>query len=79
MRFIAAPEAVLLHGAEQSMCMQVDQPGSAIDTYLQNLSKIFKQKAQAVWDLQRRLSSFLHKLKAEENLSRAFGRRQLHG
>ena len=56
--------------------MQVDQPGSAIDTYLQKLGGILEQKAQATRDLQRRLASFSHKLQAEEHMSKAVGRRQ---
>ncbi|KAK9817319.1 hypothetical protein WJX74_001829 [Apatococcus lobatus] len=61
---------------EMNLLAEVDQPGSAIDTYLQKLGGVLEQKAQATRELQRRLASFSQKLKAEENMSKAVGRRQ---
>lgn len=50
--------------------MQVDQPGSAIDTYVETLGAILKEKAAGIQQLQAKLDSFKSKLKEEEIMSR---------
>lgn len=42
--------------------MQVDQPGSAIDTYVETLGAILKEKAAGIQQLQAKLDSFKSKL-----------------
>ena len=55
-------------------CLQVDQPGSAIDTYVNKLGAILDQKSAGIKDLQRRLESFKRKLKEEEVMSQSVGK-----
>ena len=55
-------------------CLQVDQPGSAIDTYVNKLGAILDQKSAGIKDLQRRLESFKRRLKEEEVMSQSVGK-----
>ncbi len=73
---VAAPDSTLLGSVFEACAgLQVDQPGSAIDSYLLKLGGILDQKAQATRDLQRRLALFSQKLKAEENMFKGVPRR----
>jgi len=55
---------------------QVDQPGSAIDVYVDRLGAILARKAAGIAELQRRLDGFAEQLRAEEALSRSVGARR---
>lgn len=55
---------------------QVDQPGSAIDVYVDRLGVILARKAAGIAALQRRLDAFAEQLRAEEALSRSVGARR---
>lgn len=54
-----------------SLCMQIDQPGSAIDAYISGLRDILERKASNITQLQGRLESFQAQLRDEEELSAA--------
>lgn len=57
--------------------VQVDQPGSAIDVYVDKLAGILEEKAMMMAALKQRLETFQTKLKEEERLSRTVGARRL--
>eukprot|EP00891_Asterochloris_glomerata_P009246 jgi/Astpho2/9246/e_gw1.00138.35.1_t len=59
---------------EMNLLGEVDQPGSAIDTYVNKLGAILDQKSAGIKDLQRRLESFKRKLKEEEVMSQSVGK-----
>lgn len=54
-----------------SLCMQIDQPGSAIDAYISGLRDVLERKASNIAQLQGRLESFQAQLRDEEELSAA--------
>lgn len=55
----------------------MDQPGSAIDVYVDKLAGILEEKAVMMTALKQRLQSFQSKLREEEQLSRNMGARRL--
>ena len=55
----------------------MDQPGSAIDVYVEKLAGILDEKAAMMAALRQRLENFQAKLKEEEQLSRTVGARRL--
>lgn len=54
---------------EMNLLTEVDQPGSAIDQYVDKLETILHQKAAGIAALQRKLAGFKNKLKQEEELA----------
>lgn len=48
---------------------EVDQPGSAIDAYVEALEAVLAQKLRGIHALQARLERFKQQLKQEETLS----------
>ena len=48
-----------------------------IDTYVEKLGLLLREKATETSSLQARLNLFQHKLREEEQLSRALGNRKL--
>lgn len=52
-----------------AMLAEVDQPGSAIDQYVDTLEAMLAQKAEGIRQLQNRLERFKQKLKEEEVMS----------
>eukprot|EP00210_Caulerpa_lentillifera_P008208 g7837.t1 len=59
---------------EMDMLSEVDQPGSAIDKYIERLDGILAEKAQTVAELQNKVDAFKAKLGQEEELNRALGK-----
>lgn len=55
---------------EMNLLAEVDQPGSAIDTYVGKLQGMLASKAKSISLLQQRLESFTRQLQEEEELSR---------
>ncbi|KAK1315545.1 Diatom spindle kinesin 1 [Acorus calamus] len=55
---------------EMKLLAEVDQPGSAIDSYVTQLSFVLSRKAAGLVSLQARLARFQHRLKEQEILSR---------
>ena len=56
---------------------QVDKQGSVIDTYVEKLGLLLREKASETSSLQAKLQLFQVKLREEEQLSRALGNRKL--
>jgi hypothetical protein len=54
---------------EMAMLAEVDQPGSAIDQYVDTLEAMLGQKAESIRILQGRLERFKGKLRQEEVMS----------
>mmetsp|Transcript_4239 Transcript_4239/g.13499 ORF Transcript_4239/g.13499 Transcript_4239/m.13499 type:complete len:589 (-) Transcript_4239:126-1892(-) len=61
---------------EMTLLAEVDQPGSAIDTYVAQLADILQRKAASIRELQDRLASFQGHLREEEILSQSMGARR---
>ncbi len=61
--------------AEMNLLTEVDQPGSAIDQYVERLEGILREKAEGIAMMQRRLEDFKTKLREEEIMSRTVGSR----
>ncbi|KAK9812765.1 hypothetical protein WJX72_003335 [[Myrmecia] bisecta] len=61
---------------EMNLLGEVDQPGSAIDSYTEKLAAILEQKANGISELRRRLESFQQKLREEEIMSKTVGQRR---
>ena len=57
--------------------LQVDQPGSLIDTYVEKLELIIQEKSKGIRDLQKLLDSFKSRLQQEEVFSKTMGRNKL--
>ncbi|XP_065863658.1 kinesin-like protein KIN-13A [Euphorbia lathyris] len=55
---------------EMKLLAEVDQPGSLIDNYVNQLSFVLSRKAAGLVSLQARLARFQHRLKEQEILSR---------
>jgi kinesin family protein 2/24 len=60
---------------EMNLLTEVDQPGSAIDQYVERLEVILREKAEGIAMMQRKLEDFKSKLKEEEIMSRTVGSR----
>ena len=54
--------------------LQVDQPGSLIDTYVEKLELIIQEKSKGIRDLQKLLDSFKSRLQQEEVFSKSMGK-----
>ena len=54
--------------------MQVDQPGSLIDTYVERLELIIQEKSKGIQDLQKLLDNFKGRLQQEEVFSKSMGK-----
>ncbi len=54
---------------EMAMLAEVDQPGSAIDTYVEALESVLAQKLRSIHALQARVERFKQQLKQEEVMS----------
>ena len=66
---------VAVRGQQLMSCtMQVDQPGSLIDTYVEKLELIIQEKSQGIRDLQKLLDSFKNRLQQEEVFSKSMGK-----
>jgi kinesin family protein 2/24 len=52
-----------------AMLAEVDQPGSAIDTYVEALEAVLAQKLRSIHQLQARVERFKQQLKQEEVMS----------
>jgi kinesin family member 2/24 len=59
--------------SEMNLLAEVDQPGSAIDTYVVKLKEILDKKDRAIQSLRSRLISFEAQLQEEEALNRSMG------
>lgn len=59
--------------------MQVDQPGSLIDTYVEKLELIIQEKSKGIQDLQQLLNSFKGRLQQEEVFSKSMGKNKRKG
>ena len=59
--------------------MQVDQPGSLIDTYVEKLELIIQEKSKGIQDLQLLLNSFKGRLQQEEVFSKSMGKNKRKG
>eukprot|EP00003_Mantamonas_plastica_P011133 TRINITY_DN2072_c0_g1_i3.p1 TRINITY_DN2072_c0_g1~~TRINITY_DN2072_c0_g1_i3.p1 ORF type:complete len:143 (-),score=57.94 TRINITY_DN2072_c0_g1_i3:48-476(-) len=62
---------------EMNLLAVMDQPGSSIEEYINELDTILGAKMKVVRDLQHRLEGFKDKLREEEDLSKTF--KQLSG
>ena len=58
---------------EMNLLAEVDQPGSAIDTYVVKLKEILDKKDKAIQSLRSKLVSFEAQLQEEEALNRSMG------
>jgi hypothetical protein len=65
---------IQVHNFEQ---WQVDQPGSTIDVYVEELEAVLQQKASSIATLQRRLRAFRDKLQEEEVISQSVSKRRV--
>jgi len=63
---------------EMNLLAEVDQPGSAIDTYVGRLQGILQAKQQSIAALMRRLEGFTRNLQEEEELSRTAHKLRMH-
>lgn len=59
--------------SEMNLLAEVDQPGSAIDTYVVKLKEILDKKDRAIQSLRAKLVSFEAQLQEEEALNRSMG------
>lgn len=59
--------------------LQVDQPGSLIDTYVEKLELIIQEKSKGIQDLQHLLNSFKGRLQQEEVFSKSMGKNKRKG
>lgn len=59
--------------SEMNLLAEVDQPGSAIDTYVVKLKEILDKKDKAIQSLRAKLVSFEAQLQEEEALNRSMG------
>jgi kinesin family member 2/24 len=59
--------------SEMNLLAEVDQPGSAIDTYVVKLKEILDKKDRAIQSLRAKLISFEAQLQEEEALNRSMG------
>lgn len=57
--------------SEMNLLAEVDQPGSAIDTYVIKLKEILEKKERAIAALWAKLTSFERQLQEEEMFSRS--------
>eukprot|EP00803_Ostreobium_quekettii_P002186 evm.model.scf_360.1 EVM.evm.TU.scf_360.1 scf_360:11705-21458(+) len=62
---------------EMTLLSEVDQPGSAIDQYVEQMDAILNHKIDMIQQMSGRLEAFKQKLREEEVLSRTIGRRRL--
>lgn len=62
--------------SEMNLLAEVDQPGSAIDTYVDKLGRTLRSKAASIQQLQAKLDSFKAKLRQEEILNRTMGQQR---
>ncbi|CAD7702002.1 unnamed protein product [Ostreobium quekettii] len=62
---------------EMTLLSEVDQPGSAIDQYVEQMDAILNHKMDMIQQMCGRLDAFKQKLREEEVLSRTIGRRRL--
>ena len=67
-------ESMELVRQEMTLLSEVDQPGSAIDQYIEQMSKILNRKLAMVQEMSARVDALKLKLKEEELLSRTVGR-----
>ena len=58
---------------EMALLADVDKPGSAIDQYVDRLSRGLAQKAESIAKLRERVATFQTHLREEELLSRTVG------
>lgn len=65
-------EVMELMKKEMKLLNDVDQPGSAIDVYVNSLDSILVRKMQAITGLRDKLAGFQQHLREEEILSRSF-------
>jgi kinesin family member 2/24 len=59
--------------SEMNLLAEVDQPGSAIDTYVVKLKEILDKKDRAIQSLRAKLMSFEAQLQEEEAMNRSMG------
>lgn len=62
--------------SEMNLLTEVDQPGSAIDQYVERLDAILKQKLKGVEELKAKLESFKGHLQQEEIITNTISRPQ---
>lgn len=62
--------------SEMNLLAEVDQPGSAIDTYVDKLGRILRDKTASIQLLQAKLDSFKAKLREEEIMSKTMGQQR---
>lgn len=62
-----------------SVLLQVDQPGSLIDTYVEKLELIIQEKSKGIQDLRHLLNSFKGRLQQEEVFSKSMGKSKRKG
>lgn len=61
---------------EMVLLSEVDQPGSAIDRYVESMDLILGQKVAMIQEMTSRLDNFKQKLKREESLSQTISNRR---
>ena len=66
-------ETMELVKSEMALLADVDKPGSAIDQYVDRLSRVLAQKAESIEKLRERVATFQAHLREEEVLSRTVG------
>ena len=66
-------ETMELVKSEMALLADVDKPGSAIDQYVDRLSRVLAQKAESIAKLRERVATFQTHLREEEVLSRTVG------
>ena len=66
-------ETMELVKTEMALLADVDKPGSAIDQYVDRLSRVLAQKAESIAKLRERVATFQTHLREEEVLSRTVG------
>jgi len=66
-------ETMELVKSEMALLADVDKPGSAIDQYVDRLSRVLSQKAESIAKLRERVATFQTHLREEEVLSRTVG------
>eukprot|EP00884_Botryococcus_braunii_P004706 jgi/Botrbrau1/14236/Bobra.0099s0011.1 len=72
-------ETMTLVRSEMNLVAQVDQPGSAIDVYVEQLEAVLHKKASSIATLQQRLRTFRSKLQEEEVMSQSVSKRHVIG
>ena len=66
-------ETMELVKSEMALLADVDKPGSAIDQYVDRLSRVLSRKAESIAKLRERVATFRTHLREEEVLSRTVG------